>query len=295
MFNLFGKKKKKDNNKTVYSEDNPLFKRFPIIGTDFEKLKISIENKLKPFLEKEEVQSLLEHNNKLPQIIVNLNRLQFESFGWKKIEDEKRFDAYVCDKTGNYLLASRERPHGSLHDMNVKQEFPMYRDWLRDQMAQNGGGLIFCETFNHKGVSGYEAIAKLPKNDGEKGMDYYYYLNIHNFIDDKIEQIRLTIKEIAAPGIREELLLPYFAELMEIEIDECKRYFYQDPYIPTYKEGNVRNAAEIELFDQLFLFHPLSIIRQIMRPRLLDSIAHLEELPEGSKDDDDIEVEFEEL
>lgn len=295
MFNLFGKKKKEENAKPIYSLDNPLFQRFPLPESDLKKIEGSVSEKLAELLEKEEVKDIIQNFTELPEAAVNLKRLAFDSFGWKKIEEELRFDAYVCEKTGNYLLASQERPNGSLGDMNIKVEFPMYRDWLRDQMAHNGGGLIFCETFSHKGVNGYEAIAKLPKSEGEKGLDYYYFLNVHNFVDDRIEQLRLTVKELVEPGIREVLLLPLLAELMEWDEGKCRQYFAQDPYLPTFSEGNVRNAAEMEVFDAFFPFHPLSIIRQIMRPRLLDSLLHLDALPDGTKDDDDIEVEYEEL
>jgi hypothetical protein len=295
MFNLFGKKKKDIGPKPIYTADNPLFKRFPLQEAELSTIRVSVEKKMAEILDTEAAAELLTSMTELPSVPVNLKRLQFESFGWEKVESEQRFDAYVCEKTGNYLLASQDRPNGSLKDMNIKVEFPMYRDWLRDQMAHNGGGLIFCETFKHKGVSGYEAIAKLPKPEGENGTDYYYFLNIHNFEDDRIEQLRLTVKELGGAGVRETLLKEPLTELLDNDPDKFINYFRLDPYNPTYNEGNVHSAAEMEVFDQLFPIHPLSVLRMHLRPRLLDSLIHLEMLPEGTKDDDDIEVEYEEL
>jgi hypothetical protein len=295
MFNLFGKKKKPEGPKPIYTADNPLFKQFPLQSTALKEIAEFVEKTLAEMLDPEQVAELLKAQTELPQTLVNLKRLQFDSMGWKKVESEQRFDAYVCEHTGNYLLASQERQNGSLQDMNIKVEFPMYRDWLRDQMAHNGGGLIYCETFNHRGVSGYEAIAKLPKPDNEPGMDYYYFMNIHNFVDDRIEQLRLTVKELGGTGLRESVMTQPLLNLLDDDMDKFISYMRQDAYNPTYSEGNVRNAAEMEQFDAMFPFHPLSILRTHLRPRLLDSLVHLEQLPDGTKDDDDIEVEFEEL
>jgi len=294
MFNLFRKKKKLEGPKPIYTADNPLFKRFPLQTAELKKVAETVEKTLSEVLNPEQADELLKAQTELPQTLVNLKRLQFDSMGWKKAESEHRFDAYVCEHTGNYLLASQERPNGSLKDMNIKVEFPMYRDWLRDQMAHNGGGLIYCETFNHRGVSGYEAIAKLPKPE-EDGVDYYYFMNIHNFVDDRIEQLRLTIKELGVTGVREAVMMQPLLDILEGDMDKFISYTRQDAYNPTYSEGNVRNASEMEQFDALFPFHPLSILRMHLRPRLLDSLVHTEQLPEGTKDDDDIEVEYEEL
>lgn len=295
MFNLFGKKKKKDDNAPIYSAENPLFKLFPLKEAQKTQVKDDIEAMLNELLIEGAAEELLKVQTDYPETLSHLKKLQFDSMGWKKVEEEQRLDAYVCEKTGNYLLAYQEVPNGSLDKMNIKQEFPLYRDWLRNQFVQLGGGLISSEIYNQDGIFAYESIAKAPKPQEEKGLDYHYFLSIHNKKDNRLDQLRLTIKELGDTGMRDNLLIPPLSKLLDLDSMDLAKHYRQDAYDPEFSEGNVRNASELEEFDYLFPFHPLAVLRMHLRPRLLKSLKYLDEMPEGQADIDDIEVEFEEL
>ena len=295
MFNLFGKKKKADPNAPIYSADNPLFKRFPLNDTQKAQVKEKIDNILTNLLIEGAAEELTKAQTAYPENPVYLKKLQFDNMGWKKVEEEQRLDAYVDEKTGNYLLAYQEVPNGSLEKMDINQEFPLYRDWLRDQFVQMDGGLISCEIYNENGIFAYESIAKAPRPQGETGMDYHYFLTIHNKADNRLDQLRMTLKELGDTGMRDNLIIHPLEAVLGMDMMEIAKYFRQDPYEPEFGEGNVRNASELEEFDYLFPFHPLSVLRMQLRPRLLKSLKYLDKMPEGQNDIDDIEVEFEEL
>ena len=242
-----------------------------------------------------QAEELIQAQTEYPETISYLKKLQFDSMGWKEVEEEQRLDAYVDEKTGNYLLAYQEVPNGSLEKMDIKQEFPLYRDWMRNQFVELGGGLISCEIYDKDGLFAYESIAKAPKQQEEKGIDYHYFLSIHNKVDNRLDQLRFTIKELGTTGLRDNLVMHPLVDITDMDMMEISKYYRQDPYEPEFSEGNVRNASEMEELDELFPFHPLSVLRMHLRPRLLKSLKQLDKMPEGQTDIDDIEVEFEEL
>ena len=295
MFNLFGKKKKADPNAPIYSADNPLFKLFPLSEAHKAQVKEKIDGILSEMLIEGAAEELLKVQTDYPETLSYLKKLQLDTMGWKKVEEEERLDAYVDEKTGNYLLAYQEVPNGALDKMDIKQEFPLYRDWMRNQFVQLGGGLISCEIYNENCIFAYESICKAPKQQDEKGIDYHYFLSIHNKVDNRLDQIRLTLKELGDTGMRDNLLMHPLVDISGLDMLEIGKYYRQDPYEPEFNEGNVRNASELEEFDYLFPFHPLSVLRMELRPRLLKSLKYLDKMPEGQTDIDDIEVEFEEL
>lgn len=294
MFNLFGKNKKENNLKPVYSADNPLFKKFPLNESELNDIKEWVEQAVLSHEEKDCLEDLMKNPESLKSSILNHKRLVFESFDWTKVKEEKRFDLLIDEPSGNYMVVTSQQPNDGLKDIDLEFEFKIYRDWLRDQMSENNGGLLFCEIFNSNDVIGYEAITKLPSVDHENTMDYYYFMNINNFIDERVEQLRVTIKGKPENNLRENILKPSLEKLAGGP-DQYVQYFRQDPYNPSYGTGNVRNASEMEDFDKLFPNHPLSILRSTIRPQLLKAIKHLEELPEDEELDLDIEVEYEQL
>jgi hypothetical protein len=294
MFNLFGKNKSDNSLKPIYSADNPFFKKFPLDEAELSEIKEFIQQAIENQENKDLVKELLNSAEALKSAILNHKRLVFDSFEWTKVKEEKRFDLLIDEPSGNYMVVTSQQPNGGLKDIDLEFEFKIYRDWLRDQMAESNGGLLCCEIFNSNDVIGYEAITKLPSVDHENTMDYYYFMNINNFIDERVEQLRVTIKGKPESNLREEILKPYLEKLAG-GADQYTKYFSQDPYNPTYSIGNIRNASEMEDFDVLFPRHPLSILRKSIRPQLLKTIGHLEELPEDDPFDMDIEVEYEEL
>lgn len=52
--------------------------------------------------------------------------------------------------------------------------------------------------------------------------------------------------------------------------------YRKDPYNSNFTAGNRRNLSEIEAFGFLFPFHPLSILRQEIRPRIIESFNWLD-------------------
>ena len=104
----------------------------------------------------------------------------------------------------------------------------------------------------------------------------------------------MRFNELGTTGLRDNLMVHPLVDLFEIPMEAIAtpEVYRQDPYEAEFQDGNLRNFSELEQFDALFPFHPLSVLRQHILPRVLKSIKLMDEIvDEGG----DIEVEFEEL
>jgi len=292
VFNLFGKKK--GPIKPIYTADNPIFKLIPLETAVQEQLFTHIKKQIAEKLNPELTTELLQLQSEHPVLLRHHKRLQFDSLGWETMEAKGDVKVFASKETGNYLLASQALPAGDLKDFDMQEELLIYQNWMREQFVHGEGGLLHCEIVKTDQVEGYESIAKIPI-EGQEGMTYMYFLSLQNIKDNKLEQLRLTMRELGGAGLRDEMVRNALLEYYEKDPNTVYKYFRQDPYEESYSEGSVRSFAELAIFDELFPFHPLSVLRQTLIPRLLASLSYLEEIPVGEDSGDEDEIEFEEL
>lgn len=269
LFGILFSKKQEASAKKAPERD--LFKKlFPLT----EKNKSFIENRTNSILEdmhgEENRKVLQSYTRDYPSKVATKKALEFESFDWK-LEKETETSATYSSPEGDILLIDLVAPNGTL-SKDKPSELLVYRSWLRDSFAQQNGGLIYCEEFRKPdGLEGFESIVKMPR-EGSTGMDYIYFLNLRNYDEQKLYQIHLKIFEMSPTGLRDNLMMHSFSDVLEVDFGELMELYRQDPYDKTYTKGNRMNLSEREEFDALFAFHPLSIIRRELRQRLFDSV-----------------------
>ena len=103
-------------------------------------------------------------------------------------------------------------------------------------------------------------------------MDYIYFLNIRNYEEQKLYQLTFKVFEMSPTGTRDNLMMHPLADIANVDMMQLMELYREDPYDPNYDQGNRMNLSEREEFDYLFPFHPLSIIRQDIRPRIKRSL-----------------------
>ena len=196
--------------------------------------------------------------------------LKFDTLGWN-LEEEKKEGLLYVNEFGDYLKIDRTNANGKL-EKNKPSELSVYRDWIRNMFVQQKGGLIMCEELSLPNkFDAFESIGKTPRKNAT-GIDYTYFLNIRNYEEQKLYQLILRVHEIGTTGLRDNMTMPPLCDVAKIDMGQLFESYRQDPYDKSLQGGNRRNLSEMEDFDHLFPFHPLSAIRQEIRPRLLAEI-----------------------
>jgi hypothetical protein len=171
---------------------------------------------------------------------------------------------------GDVMVVDKINPNGKME--KGKSKIGVYRNWIRDNSVQQGGGLIMCEEIITKNdVNAYESIIKVPRQE-TTGMDYVYFLNMSNFNEQKLYQIRIKIFEMNPTGMRDNISMHPICEIAKTDLSELLGLYRKDPYQKDFNAGNVMNISEREEFDEFFPFHPLSIIRKEIRPNMKNAV-----------------------
>jgi len=184
---------------------------------------------------------------------------------WNLLSKTENCLEYQSDN-GDVMVVDIISPNGKIE--KGESQLPIYRNWIREQAVQEGGGLILCEDLKtENGLEGYESITKNPR-EGTTGMDYIYFLNLNNYEEQKLYQIRVKIFEMNPTGLRDNMSMHPICEIANIDMGELLGLYRQDPYQAEFKMGNMMNISERAEFDEFFPFHPLSIIRREIRPNM---------------------------
>lgn len=288
MFNLF-----KKNKKPSYPS---LFDKLPLSTEQNQQIESFIQKAMTEIVEAEKVEEVIQIQTEYPENLIQYKRLQIDNMGWgeKEIEGGQPVKVFVDEKTGNSMVLTQQFPSGDLKDIDLDQEFYLYQGNLRNALAQSGGGLISSELHDTAELRVYVTIGKMPAPEGTEGIAYMLILDIHNLIDNTLDQVQMRFYELGATGLRNSLMLQALDGLFDIpsEALSTPQVYCRDPYEDDFTEGDLRNFAELEQFDELFDFHPLSVLRKHILPRVLGSIQLMDEVVEEEGHDD---VEFEEL
>lgn len=287
MFNLF-----KKNKKPSYPS---LFDKLPLSAEQSQQIESAIQKAMTEIVETEKVEEVIQIQTEYPENLIQYKRLQIDNMGWAEKDVEGQpVKVFVDEKSGNSMVLTQQFPSGDLKDIDLDQEFYLYQGNLRNALAQSGGGLISSELHDTPELRVYVTIGKMPAPEGTEGMVYMLILDIHNLIDNTLDQVQMRFYELGATGLRDNLMLKALDGLFDIpsEALSSPAVYCRDPYEDDFTEGSLRNFAELEQFDELFSFHPLSVLRKHILPRVLGSIKLMDEVVEEEGDD---EVEYEEL
>lgn len=266
---LFGRNKKSNTPKKAPSRD--LFEEFFPLTTENKSI---IDEKLQNI----QLQMFGEEGLKKMQGIKRIkdqknntfHALSFDTLGWN-LEEEKEEGLFYGNEYGDYLKIDRISANGKL-EKNKPSELAVYRNWVRNMFVEQDGGLIMCEELLLPDkFDAFESIGKTPRKN-TTGIDYTYFLNIRNYEEQKLYQLIIRTYELGTTGLRDNMTMHPLCDIAKMDMGELSELYRKDPYDKTFKGGNRMNLAEMEAFDHLFPFHPLSAIRQEIRPRLLSTI-----------------------
>jgi hypothetical protein len=267
MFRFF-KKKKKAAKRDLFQE------LFPLTSSTKQQIKTAVEKIQTQMHGEDGMAEISAYRRHYDSKMVSLNSLEFDSFNWKLHEATETSVVYYND-FGDSLDLAMIPPNGVMVKETASSEMPVFRDWMRNNGVNQGGGLIFCEEFDlNNGTTGSESILKLPKEEG-LGMNYLYSLNVHHYEEQKLYQIVIRVPEASPTGMRDNVFMQPISSVLTLDMMELAELYRQDPYDKDFKGGNTMNLSERAEFDDLFPFHPLSIIRNEIAPQLKSSLKFL--------------------
>lgn len=274
MFNLF--KKWRKNPEEIRKE--AMQKLFPLDESKSKYIESILNQVVGQNYIDEDGKSVLDFVPKFASKLIKVWDLEFDCFNWdeqlnyKKEEDLKirRIWFGDCFPAVLQILATQEEYIPPFNDRQLEK----FRDSIRNESFKVGGGLIYCDFGESNGNVIAESIFKVPKDEGP-GMDYIYRITIPNYDNYQNYILNFKVHEMAPTGVRDNILLQPIAEMMELSIEMLfdKKLYWEDPYDSSIKEGNRMNISEREEFDSFVPHHPLSIIRQHIRKRILPSIV----------------------
>ena len=262
-------RKPKENPKSTTSKRDLFQELFPLSEENKQHIESRVYSIFEGMHGQEGLDAMKNYSREYQVIPKKFRSLNFDSLGWESFDIEEDGVAFR-NEYGDIMLVMTSQPNGKMVKGN--SELLVYRNWLREQYVNQGGGLIFCEEIvNDQGVEAYESIAKLPR-ENTTGMDYTYFLNISNYEEQMLYQLNVRVLEMSPTGTRDNILLVPLCDISGMEMMEFTNHYRQDPYQAEYEEGNRMNLSEREEFDYLYPFHPLSILRNEIRPKLLKSL-----------------------
>ncbi|WP_298425551.1 hypothetical protein [uncultured Kordia sp.] len=272
MFKRFLKSKKEEKPVQSNFSNRDLFNElFPLTEENKSKFKNSFNSIFEKMFEKEQVDKLLNYSRNYKTKETQFGNLIFNDMSWNSIDSTETKLQYISPDSDPMVIEIFE-PNGEMKKENSEAIMLAYRDWTRKQTVKIGGGLIMCEeVLTENGIVGYESITKIPKREG-RGMDYTYFLNLNDYKEQKMYQFRVMIFEMNPTGLRDNISMHPICDITDTDIGELMSLYRQDPYNKEFKEGNLMNISEKEEFDSFFPFHPLSIIRNEIKPNIINSV-----------------------
>ena len=179
-------------------------------------------------------------------------------FGWEKVKTGEDAIQWINpEKTiALHLNFFEKKP-----DLPSLKNIEGVRDFYRQQLAQNNGGLIqvdFSELENYRAI---QTIFKLPQEPS--GMVYLASLTIPFHACSYV--IKIQAPEIGITGIRESAVANKLMQEGKITSGENGyENWFSDPYDPNFDKGTLMNKSEEAIYDTDFANHPLTKARKLI-------------------------------
>ncbi len=271
---MFGRffKRNKETKQSIHTDSNQrdLFEElFPLTKDNQLKFESAFNSIFEKMYDEQGNKTLKEYSRDYTANEIQFGSLRFDDMNWNQLSANENRLEYQSDE-GDVMVVDKINPNSKME--KGKSQIEVYRNWIRENSVQQGGGLIMCEEIITKNeISAYESIVKVPRQE-TTGMDYVYFLNMSNFDEQKLYQIQVKIFEMNPTGMRDNISMHPICEIAKTDLSELMRLYRQDPYLKGFNAGNVMNISEREEFDKFFPFHPLSIIRNEIRPNMKDKV-----------------------
>ena len=147
-------------------------------------------------------------------------------------------------------------------DIPTTKDIDYLRQFYRDLIVQNNGGIIEVNIVTVCEIQSVKAILKIPQQPS--GMIYLGTIIIPFKKFSYV--VKIQANEFGTTGMRDSIVANKLMTEGLIEVgDEGYEGWFEDPYDSEYKKGTLMNKSELEKYDREFENHPLSILRQMFR------------------------------
>ncbi|MEP0265887.1 hypothetical protein [Dokdonia sp.] len=190
---------------------------------------------------------------------ININSISIPSFDWNKDNDERHFKQWTNVEQGISLSVNffDKKP-----DLPTIKNAQVMRDFYRERISANNGGLIQIDIIDLKGHPTLKSIFKFPQQP--VGMAYLSSLIIP--FENYSYVIKVQATEVGISGMRDNTIAMILLNQGKITTgDQGYEGWTSDPYNPGIKEGVLMNISEEEQYDTDFPNHPLSLLRSSLR------------------------------
>lgn len=199
---------------------------------------------------------------KIKQFFINykstIDSVVIHDFGWEKVMTSEDALQWINPEKTMALHVNffEKKP-----DLPSLKKIDGIRDFYRQQLAQNNGGLIqvdFTELAEHRAI---QTIFKLPQEPS--GIVYLASLTIPFHHCSYV--IKIQAPEVGITGIRESAVANKLLYKGEITSGENGyENWAADPYDDSFSEGTLMNKSEEAMYDADFTKHPLTKARELI-------------------------------
>lgn len=189
---------------------------------------------------------------------VNVNSISIPDFEWNEDKNNRNIRQWINPEQTIAL---------SLNFFDLKPDLPTINDieklrnFYRNQVTANNGGLIEVNKLDLKEYNSIRTIFKFPQEP--TGMTYLSSITIP--FEKYSYVIKVQAPEIGTTGVRDNVVAMKLLNEGKISIgDNGYEDWFNDPYNSEINEGVRMNKSEEKQFDSEFPDHPLSQARELL-------------------------------
>lgn len=184
---------------------------------------------------------------------VTIKSISLPDPGWRKIKDQANIIQWINPEE---TLALSINYFGIPPDIPTIKDVNVLRQFYREAISKNGGGILELELYKHKQFDIIRSLIKIPQTPS--GITYVGALTIPfsscSFV------LKVQAAEVGHTGIRETIVMShFFNENPDADIELSWPY---DPYDKDLKSGWLMNRAEDRRYDEDFPDHHLTLARK---------------------------------
>lgn len=201
---------------------------------------------------------------------INVFSLTLPDFGWQIVDQRSTIIVYVNNDESASISVNyfNKEP-----DLPTIKDVEFLRNFYRDLITPNNGGLIVTELVSIYGVTAVKTIFKVKQ---PIGMAYVASVTIpfknFSFV------VKIQAIENGVIGLRDAVVTEKLLGTNEISVgDSGLENWFSDPYDESIIWGVLMNKSEQQKYDSEFPDHPLTVVRQSIN-KVIEEIQFTNEI-----------------
>lgn len=192
---------------------------------------------------------------------ISIDLIEIPTFGFQQISSKRDIKLWNDNN-------SREL---SLHFFKKKPDLPFLDKenlitFFRNQVSTNNGAIIEIESFKINDFDIVKTILKFNIGNNELGLNQIVYLGSliipfknYSFV------IKINSFDEGVTGIRESIIFNDLLVEKDGDLFLVQESWSKDPYDSEFKSDFLMNTSELEIYDEKFDEHPLTLIRNKLK------------------------------